>query len=271
MTVICTLLTSACVVHATYSYIHQVEPDGTLKIIESQKPKIVAIRHFRGAISFCGIGYIGRHRMLDWLSKQAEEASRFETPDEFAGWLCQQLDGLLGKITCAQQSKGIGLHFTVFESLKFGSVPELFWITNWNGAFSVQPKVSAQRQTIITVANVLPGTPQPIEQERMQVRNALNSPHAFLRYNNGDPELFNRQANAIVDSANILRDRQALISDRLEYAGRLALMPVESVSRLQRELSPRGTRRVGGRNHQLIITPNGEFSSNTGMRNIPGT
>jgi hypothetical protein len=273
MTVICTLLTGDCIVHATDSYLTQVQRDGTLKVVESQKPKMVAVRHFRGAISFCGFAGFANQTMLDWLSTRAQQARQHATPDLFASWLTQELDTWLQSVAGPLKNKGVGLHFTAYEALKSGDVPELFWITNWNGAYTVLPHPVAQRQTFITVTNgrQLPAADQPKQTERQAVKLALQVPYNFLQYNQGDHQLFNSQAKAILDSAHVLRQRGLLIPDKIEYAGRLALMPVEAVCSMQQRLSRRGTRKVGGKPHNLIITPQGEYKSHTGVRLIPGT
>lgn len=273
MTVITTLLTGDCIVHASDSYLTLTLTNGTKKVVESQKPKIVAVRHFRGAISFCGFAGFQHLTMLNWLTARAQQANQFASPDLFAQWLTNELDGWLQTVAGPLQNKGVGLHLTAYEQLAFGSVPELYWITNWNGAYVVQPHPVAQRQTIITATNAtqLPSQIQPNAAERQTVRNHLQQAFHFLSYNHGDNELFNTQAAAIIDSAHILRARGVLIPNRIEYAGRLALMPVEAVCNMQRRLSRQGTRAVGGRPHNLIITPQGQYTSLTGVRLIPGT
>lgn len=211
--------------------------------------------------------------MLDWLTSRAQQANQFNSPDLFANWLTNQLDAWLQTVAGPLQNKGVGLHFSAYEQLPFGSVPEMFWITNWNGAYVVQPHPVAQRQTIISVTQSaqIPAPNQPDINERQSVRQHLQGAFNFLSYNHGDHQLFNQQASAILNSALVLRARGVLIANRIEYAGRLALMPVEAVCNMQRRLSRPGTRAVGGRPHNLIITPNGQYSSTTGIRLIPGT
>ncbi len=277
MTVISTLLTSDCIVHATDSFITIVQPNGTLRVVESQAPKVVAVRHFRGALSFCGFAGINRNRMLAWLARRAESANNFPAaePDRFADWLAIELNSWLINIPGGplNENRGVGIHFTVHETTPFGQIPELFWITNLDGANRVQARVTAQRQSIITLTNAreLPSEDQPDFEQRRRVQVFLRQPFQFMRYNNGDSELYVPQANATIDSAQTLRQRGVLIEDRLNYAGRLALLPVEAVCNMQRHLSRPGTRAVGGRPHNLIITPTGQYSSHTGLRLIPGT
>ena len=169
-----------------------------------------------------------------------------------------------------------GGELTAYETLPFGAIPELFWITNWRGDYSVLPNPVSQRQTVVAVDQrrsklvKLPTGAQPNQEQRLRVRDFIDQ-HTLLRYNQGDPLLFNQQADAILNSAEVLRVRGALIPNRIDYAGRLALMPVEAVCNTQRWLSRRGTRAVGGKPHNLIITPQGQFSSHTGLRLIPGT
>ena len=42
-------------------------------------------------------------------------------------------------------------------------------------------------------------------------------------------------------------------------------LPVEFVARMQRTLTPKKRRLVGGQIHDLVITPLGEYSSSTGL------
>lgn len=276
MTVISTLLTADCIVHASDSYLTVVQKDGSLRVVESQRPKIIAVRYFCGAISFCGFAGYGGLRLVDWIYRKSQRAREFpsDRPDLFANWLASELDKWLQRVPGGRENRnrGVGLHFTVCESLPFGNVPELFWISNWDGAYKVLPNLTVQRQTIITMtrATELPKAVQPDHAERKRVYDFIRQPFQFLRYNNGDPELYVPQANAIVDAAHVLRRRKVLTKDRINYAGRLALMPVESVCAMQRYLSLPGTRAVGGRPHNLIIRPGRLYSSNTGLRLIPG-
>ena len=127
MTVISTLLTGNCIAHATDSFLTVIQRDGSLKVVESQKPKLVAIRHFRGAVSFCGFaGYSGL-RLIDWLSRKTQQARSFSSPDKFAQWLAVELDKWLQIVPGgpANRNRGVGLHFSFYESLSFGAVPEL--------------------------------------------------------------------------------------------------------------------------------------------------
>ncbi|MCW5824865.1 MAG: hypothetical protein KIT34_18860 [Cyanobacteria bacterium TGS_CYA1] len=269
MTVISNLLTNRCVVHSSDSFLTILEKNDQLRVVESLRPKIVAIRHFRGAISFCG--YAGRQNspMLDWLAGRCRNAFNFDTPDLFSDWLAQELNTWIR--TVPAQFRGLKMHFTAYEDFGFGRVPELFSITNWDGAYRVLERVTSQRQTILTITNnsELPVGEQPDITQRTRVNEFLQ--RGLIRYNDGDLELFNALANAMIDSVGVLQDRRDLVTDPVEFAGRLALMPVEAVCNIQRWLGRVGRRGVGGRPHNLIITPDGQFSSMTGLRLIPGT
>lgn len=51
---------------------------------------------------------------------------------------------------------------------------------------------------------------------------------------------------------------------RVETYRRLVRRPVEVVSRTQTEFCPKGSRLVGGKPHDLAVTPGGIYSSDSG-------
>lgn len=87
----------------------------------------------------------------------------------------------------------------------------------------------------------------------------------MLIFNNGDPIMFNSAAKAILDGFSILRQRGDVANpDTIDTHLSLVRAPVDIVSSLQRDFCREGRRRVGGRPHDLAITPGGIYHSRTG-------
>src|SRR3989304_3763328 len=86
MTVISTVITKYGVVHASDSYLTVPQSDGTYKVVEDRKPKIVKVEPWRGAMSYWGLAEIrqDRGRTLDWLQDRANEAHKLKTAEAFA-------------------------------------------------------------------------------------------------------------------------------------------------------------------------------------------
>jgi hypothetical protein len=93
----------------------------------------------------------------------------------------------------------------------------------------------------------------------------LNQEGAFIIYNNGDPVMFNTAAYAILGMFRALEGRGMLTEpSRVETYLAMARRPIEVVSKVQLDFCREGTRVVGGKPHELAITPNGEYISATG-------
>lgn len=144
MTVITTLITSRCTVHATDSLITVLQPDGSRRPLEWQKPKIVPVRRFRGAISYWGLAEVrGTWSTLDWLKARTQDAVNFASPEEFAQELARRLQQEITGIAVANPiDRGIGLHFTAYERVDDRWIPELFLVSNWQ-----DPSYTAIRAT----------------------------------------------------------------------------------------------------------------------------
>jgi len=72
MTVIATLITSACTVHASDSLLTTVQTDGSIRFMEWKQTKIVQVRPWRGAIAYYGMaGWKKGWRTLTWLQEKA--------------------------------------------------------------------------------------------------------------------------------------------------------------------------------------------------------
>ena len=93
----------------------------------------------------------------------------------------------------------------------------------------------------------------------------------MLIYNNGDPAMFNPAAKALLNMFKLL-DARGLLSGRGEPRTYLdmARRPIEIVSDAQHDFCEAGSRLVGGKLHDLAVTPNDEYISTTGDdQNVP--
>jgi hypothetical protein len=116
MTVIATLITSYGTVHATDSLISRDLPDGKREYLEYQRPKIVKVRAFRGAMSYWGLAELENMWMLDWLKREAGQANKYSTAEDFALNVANHLNKALSRIQFRRsQDGGIGIHFTAYE------------------------------------------------------------------------------------------------------------------------------------------------------------
>lgn len=267
MTVISTVISRLCTVHATDSFLTRSGPGGGVEPEECEQSKIVRVPHFRGAISYWGLAENGNWSTFDWLRQQAGRAQHFSSPEDFAANLASGLNGQLQCMKFATPTdSGIGLHLTAYERIDDYWIPELFLISNWTDPSyqSVHPEVSVSRETY-HIAFQCPPRPEHRERElRLAVHQFLQGGQ-ILMYNNGDPVLFNVVANALFGVFRELARRRILKSrDSIELCRSMAKRPVQIVSDLQRDFCREDFRVVGGKIHDLAITPDGQPSSTSG-------
>jgi hypothetical protein len=87
----------------------------------------------------------------------------------------------------------------------------------------------------------------------------------MLMYNNGDPVMFTSAANAMLAMFRALAQRGKLAgAGKVQTYLAIARRPIEVVSKAQVDFCHEGARVVGGKPHDLAITPNGEYLSTTG-------
>lgn len=270
MTVITALITPRWTVHVTDSLITVLRPDGTREPVEWENPKIVGVHKFRGAISYWGLAEIrGQWSTLDWLRAQAREAERFMTPETFAEHLADQLEQELGRLRFrAPVDKGIGLHLTAYERVEDRWIPELFLISNWlNTSYDAlrDTGVGASRETLKTLhGRTFSHAVDAWPELRGWVAEYLGR-GGWFSFNNGDPFLYNIASKAILDMLGVSAQRGML--QRLGDVGtfiRWAATPVEVVRGVQRDFYRDGLRVVGGRVHNLAISPEGQYESTSG-------
>jgi hypothetical protein len=100
---------------------------------------------------------------------------------------------------------------------------------------------------------------------RLEVHAALHNKKILFHFNNGDTLLFNPIASSIFLTFSQLLGRQQLRNPTdVKTHLSLARRPVEVVSKLLSDLAKPGFRLIGGKPHDLAISPNGTYESSTG-------
>jgi hypothetical protein len=271
MTVVAALITRRCTAHASDSYITAARTDGFLEVLESQATKLVRVPSWRGVIAYWG--YAGGKpggETLDLLLSEAARAGEHGSAEGFAHRLADALtDMVAGRRFAKPTDGGIGLHFTAYERVSDYWVPELFLVSNWADSSygALRPRgFSVTRETYATMRGLAEGGKEHGElSHRLEVHAALHQQHMMLRYVNGDPALFNPIAQAMLGCFEIMEARGELKdAESVETHLNLVRRPVESVIHLVSDFAPLGRRRVGGRAHDLAVSPGGVYESTTG-------
>lgn len=269
MTVITTILARYCTVHATDSLITRLE-DGRRVPIEVKRSKIVAVPQWRGAMSYWGFAsYEGyKWSTVDWLAQKVMDDHSSRSAEEFANKIAEGLNENLSKMKFERPTDaGIGIHFSVYELIDGRWVPELILISNWADETYTSLRttgVGASPQTYSSLKSMDYKPEHGDIPDRLYVQEFLSAGQ-FLVYNNGDPQLFNSAANGIFRMINVMESRKNLKAfNQVETYLNLVLRPIEVVSKVQHDFCKEGTRIVGGRLHNMAITPSGEYHSTTG-------
>lgn len=274
MTVISTIITRRYTAHASDSLITpfgEHENDLNWKEMrEWQKTKIIPVRHWRGALSYWGLATSPGWDTLAWLRERARNAGQFESAELFAEALTEDLTQAIKKMRFPESvQSGLGIHLTVYERVNDYWIPELFKISNWTDNYyaAVFPDgFQLERVTYHTIFDpTIPEMPEHRETEyRLEVHKKLQTGQMLI-YNNGDPVLFNPPASALFGMIQTLAHRGILDDpDTPEWICSLARRPIEVVAAAQRDFCRKGTARVGGKPHDLAITPDGMYWSSTG-------
>ncbi len=268
MTVISTVITQYCTAHASDSLITSLRSDGRLEQREWKKSKLVAVPHWRGIIGYWGIAELGTWSTIHWLRDQAGNASSFTSAEQFAKDLGGRLNAALKALVVRRPlDLGIGIHLSVYERISGYWIPELFHIRNWadTSYTSLLPQgVVVSRETYATLTGDGDRDKHGDDSYRVKVHLELRGGRMLI-FNNGDPRLFNPPAQAILGLMEELRKRHLLANqNRVETYRRLARRPIEVVSRAQADFCKQERRAVGGKPHDLAVTPGGLYSSDTG-------
>jgi hypothetical protein len=270
MTVISTIITKRFTAHASDSLITPFGPHKK-EDRETQKTKIIPVKHLRGAMSYWGLATTtDGWNALTWLRDRARAAPRFESPEEFARVLRDDLTQEFKKIGLRKISEtGLGIHFSAYEWVEGYWIPELFKISNWTDTSYTDVWPDGFRLERVTYHTSFTPTidesPEDGKPERrLEVHQKLQA-GMMLIYNNGDPNMFNHAASAIFNMVGVrgalghLKDMETP-----EAVCDLARRPIEIVTEVQRDFCREDVVRVGGKPHELAISPGGEYRSRTG-------
>ena len=273
MSVVSVVITGFCTVHASDSFITEIQGDGSRKILESEKSKIISVPPWRGAIAYWGLAVARANTSIvwstmDWLEKQVSLATSVPSPEDFAQLLARNLHIELSKLNFAKPTDvGIGMHFTAYEWVSDYWIPELFLISNWTNPSYRAVHPTGPRVSREAFGAAFKTDTQPEHREetyRLKVHGYLQE-GKWLIYNNGDPTLFNPAANSILGMAETLAQRGTLSDpEQTKTYQSFARLPVEIVSKVQHDFCKEGSRIVGGKPHDLAITSGGEYSSTSG-------
>jgi hypothetical protein len=272
MTVISAVISQHYCAHASDSFLTILKDDGVREIVENERTKLVHVPRLRGALAYFGLAQIeSRGKVvwstLDWLKQQAQKTAT-STPEEFAQRVAVGLNTELAKYSFKRErDKGIGIHFTTYERVKDYWVPELFLISNWVSPLyaDIRPNgIGVSRETYHTVTQVPPAPEHRNVEFRTKVHEVLHS-GKMLIYNNGDPELFNPVAQAMLQNIGQLVQRglmKAVTSDREHCA--VVRRPIETVSKFLSDFTTEDKRWIGGKLHDLCVSPGGICWSSSG-------
>lgn len=265
VTVIATLISKTCTVHVSDSLLTAIQENGDVRFLEWEETKVVQVRQWRGAIAYYGLaGWESGWQTLGWLRERVALAAQHPSPQAFAEHLASSLQSELVRHGVA--SVGVGLHFSAYEHVDGYWIPELFHVRNWSDPSYASVYADGVRVTRETWG-LINGQPSSLahgdRQRRMEVHRVLEN-DSWLRFNNGDPGLFNTVANAVQDAVLVLRQRGQLRPLGLPEHTAVVHRSVELVARLQQEIGRPESRRVGGRIHNLAVSPTGEYFSTSG-------
>lgn len=287
MTLICARLSKSCTVHATDSLLTSLEDDDSEHVIAegSGKPKIVKVSKYRGAMSWWGsvqhnMGEGHYWNALEWMQQMSEESKNSElSVDDFAQSLADRLSMQFREyLRLKGRHRALGLHFTVYETREGKDIPELFLITNYSGIeanakgayVTVGTAFSAQRHSYFQVSGERDFDFEKHHEDkyRLAVHTYLQS--ADLPFQNGDTVLFNTTGAGLTNMANILFARNWIADEIPIVQGQLARLQVETVASSLEYFCPEGRRKIGKPCFNLIILPDGEMKSTTGLDAISG-
>lgn len=275
MTVVSTIITRHYTAHASDSFLTMCHPDGKREVVEDQQSKLVKVPAFRGVMSYWGLASReGGWNTFQWLRDRAERAGDSGSAAAFAEACAATLTAELSCYTFANPlDSGLGIHFTAYEEINGYQIPELFLLSRWTDESyqDVLPayKFRVTRETYATWKGLKPpdGRSPEFGQStyRLEVHKALQDQPLMFLFNNGDPALFNPIANSILASFAEL-SRRGRLKDPTSFETHLSIArrPVEIVSKLLADLAAPGTRLVGGKPHDLAVSPGGVYQSTTG-------
>lgn len=271
MTAVSTVITSSFTVHASDSFITTPVGQGQFQILESQQTKIVRVPAFRGAISYWGCATLpadgSRWNTLRWLRTQAQTAAQERTAAAFAESLGHRLT-LAMRASPFAAPLGLGMHFTAYELIDGYSIPEFFHIRNWTDATytTLRPegfRVTRETYGVLKGVHERPPTDGAPEARR-EVHAALHDGRIIYIFNNGDPVLFNAAAGSILNIIGEVQRRGHIRASDAATHRAMARRPIQIISELLSSFAKKESRVIGGKPHDLAISPDGSYSSDSG-------
>lgn len=273
MTVITAVMTRYCTVHASDSLRIERQPDGTRKLKDWQKTKIVPVQHFHGAMSYWGLDSyrykVDKWSTLKFLQERAGQAKQFTYPEEFAQDMTDRLNKAICQMAFPERlDSGIGIHFTAYEYVEDYWIPELFLVTNYTDPSYKElagDGVRLGRQTYHKMKlKRVPAQPEHRESEyRLAVHRHLQAGKMLVFYN-GDWEMFYDAARAVFSMFSRLQKRGHLANpDSVVTYQKIGRKPIDLVCYIH-GLAKEDKRWAGGRVRDLAVSPNGVYSSSSG-------
>lgn len=260
MTAISTIISKQCIAVSTDSYITDCTTG--LPRVDKKRSKITEIRALRAAAAYWGLAETTNGWTTKaWLEAKAIEAQNFGTLEGFAIALHEDLAKILSGV--GVDDRGIGIHLMGYERVGDYWVPELFLISNYaDTTYSKLCCLHKSRETIHIAFKEQPNERHREPEYRYKLKGYL-AEGGMLVFNNGDPSMFNPAATAVLRLLKKARERGVLRdSSSTETYRALARLPIKIVSEAQRDFYRKDKRRVGGKIHDLVITPAGQFSHN---------
>ncbi len=269
MSIISTVITKYCTAHATDSLLTKSRHNGAFEPLEWEQSKIISVPQWRGAMTYWGLATceVQNWSTFDWLKEQVKEKRRHNTAEEFAQGLTDRLNSELSKMHFNHgRDSGLGIHLSVYEFIEGYWIPELFLISNWTDPSyrNISSQVVLTRETYHTICGERSQPEHRESQYRLKVHKYLQDGDMII-YNNGDPIMFNEIATSIFKMLRVLLKRKKLASlDKLETHLAIARRPIEIIAKIQHDFCCKDARLVGGKPHDLAITPTGIYLSTTG-------
>lgn len=257
MTVISTIISRQCIAVATDSFITDCRtglPRGNMT-----QSKITEIPRLRAAAAYWGLAESTNGWTTHaWLESKAKEAPKFNTLENFASALHADLDKML--LGVPKTDIGIGIHLMGYERVGNYWVPELLLVSNYaDTTYSELCCLHKTRETYHIAFNEQPNERHGEPECRYKLHGFL-AEGGMLVFNNGDPFMFNAVAKPLLEILKKARERGVLRdADSTDTYRALARRPIEAVSKAQHDFFSKDKIRVGGRIHDLVITPEGRL------------
>jgi len=254
MTAISTLLTASAIAAASDSFLTDTT---TGQVVETRQPKIVCIKQLRMAVSYWGLARANNFDTFQFLKSFATKHKRAASPERFALDLGAEATKNVTALNLPSPSNGLGFHIAVFENVCGTYVPELFLCTNYMdpGYATTNPTFSVSRESFKDTQ--YPNRSDPAARLAYYLR--LTN-HVVSRFNNGDPELFNPVADALMQMSMVLSQRGHFSTAKKTEAYRQWVRePIQAIADLQKRICKKGKRLVGGAVYDVIIEQSGQF------------